>query len=343
MYDKSMDFRNKFYQMFVLSPDALSLKEGGNLDNALKSGLGGVIFFTKNIASIEQTKNFTDKIKQNALIPPFIGIDEEGGRVERTENVFGGKKFLSARYQAQNGIECVAEQTKQIAELIKSMGFNMNFAPVLDVDTNPQNPIIGERSYGNTAEQVEKFALCAMKIYMENGVIPVGKHFPGHGDVNADSHLTLPVLELELKELENIHIRPFKTAINQGIPAIMAAHLHCKAFDKSDNADSEVVPSSLSPEVLGYLRKKLGFTGLIISDDMEMGGVKMYDPQEAVLRGIRAGINLFLFRDEKDSTISLIENTLKVVENDVQLCKNVEKSFEIIQKLKQKRIKPAKL
>lgn len=340
MYDKSMNFRNKFYQMFVLSPDSLELNEGGNLDNALKSGLGGVIFFTKNIDSIEQTKNFTAKIKQNALIPPFIGIDEEGGRVERTENIFGGKIFLSARYQAQNGIECVAEQTKQIAKLIKSMGFNMNFAPVLDVDTNPQNPIIGERSYGNTAEQVEKFALCAMKVYMENGIIPVGKHFPGHGEVNADSHLTLPILDLELKELENIHIRPFKTAINQGIPAIMAAHLHCKAFDKLDN---EVVPSSLSPEVLGYLRKKLGFTGLIISDDMEMGGVKMYDPQEAVLRGIRAGINLFLFRDEKESTISLIENTLKVVENDVQIRKNVEKSFEIIQQLKQKCLKSVKL
>jgi len=328
MYDKSMDFKNKFYQMFVLSPDSSALNEDGNLYAALKEGLGGVIFFTKNIESIEQTKNFTDKIKQRAMFPPFIGIDEEGGRVERTENIFGGKKFLSARYQSQKGTKCVVEQTEQISKLIKSMGFNMNFAPVLDVDTNPDNPIIAERAYGKTPEEVEKFALCAMKTYLENGIVPVGKHFPGHGDVNADSHLTLPVLDLPVESLEKIHIRPFKTAIDDGIPAIMAAHLHCKAFDE------EIMPTSLSPNVLGYLRNKLNFKGLIVSDDMEMGGVKIFAPHEAVLRGISAGINLFLFRDESDKTIGLIEKVYSTVKNDENLRKKVETSFEIITRIK---------
>lgn len=323
-----MNLKNKFYQMFVLSPNSLSLDEEGNLDNALKLGLGGVIFFTKNIKSIEQTKNFTDKIKQNAIIPPFICIDEEGGRVERTENIFGGKKFLSARYQAQGGIECVVSQTTQISCLLKSMGFNMNFAPVLDVDTNPKNPIIAERSYGKTPEEVEKFAICAMKTYIKNGIIPVGKHFPGHGAVNADSHLTLPVLDLPFNEVEKIHIRPFKKAIEAGLPGIMAAHLHCTAFDR------EKLPSSLSPSVLGYLRQNLGFKGLIISDDMEMGGVKCFPPREAVLRGIRAGINLFLFRDESDKTISLIENIYEEIRKDSLLRKYVETSYEIIHSLK---------
>lgn len=325
-----MDFKSKFYQMFVLAPEGTTLKSGGNLDIALKKGLGGVIFFTKNIETVEQVKKLTKKVKQTAIIAPFIGIDEEGGRVERTENIFGGKKFLSARYQAQNGVECVISQTLQISNSIKSLGFNMNFAPVLDVDTNPQNPIIAERSYGRTPEEVEKFALCAMKIYMENRIIPVGKHFPGHGDANADSHLTLPILDLPLDKLEETHIRPFKTAVEQGIPAIMAAHLHCKAFDKN------IIPASLSPSVLNYLRKKLNFEGLIISDDMEMGALKLFTPEDAVLRGIRAGINLFLFRDESDATISLLERVFEKVKNDATLCSNTEKSFELIQKIKQK-------
>ncbi len=330
MYDKSMDFKNKFYQMFVLAPEGTTLKLGGNLDIALKKGLGGVIFFTKNIEAVEQVKELTKKVKQNAIIAPFVGIDEEGGRVERTENIFGGKKFLSARYQAQNGVDCVISQTLQISNLIKSLGFNMNFAPVLDVDTNPQNPIIAERSYGRTPAEVEKFALCAMNIYLQNGIIPVGKHFPGHGDVNVDSHLTLPVLDLALDKLEKIHIRPFKTAVEQGIPAIMAAHLHCKAFDK------DIIPTSLSSVALDYLRKNLGFGGLIVSDDMEMGALKLFTPEEAILRGISAGINLFLFRDERDATISLIERVFEKVKNDTLLCSNVEKSFELIQKVKQK-------
>ena len=333
MYDKNMDLKNKFYQMFVLAPKALELEMGGNLYNSLQVGLGGVIFFTRNIDTIEQTKKFTDSIKKIALIPPFIGIDEEGGRVERTEKIFGGKKFLSARYQAQGGIDCVMSQTQQISELIKSMGFNMNFAPVLDVDTNPNNPIIAERAYGKTANEVEKFAVCAMKTYMENGIIPVGKHFPGHGDVDVDSHLSLPVLDLSLSELERVHIKPFKTAIENDIPAVMVAHIHCKAFDK------EVIPSSLSTSVLGYLRKNLNFNGLIVSDDMQMGGLRGFTPQEALLYGIRAGINLFLFRDEADDTIKIIEDVFNIVKSDKLLINNVEKSFDFISTIKNRFLK----
>lgn len=325
-----MNLRNKVYQMFMIAPQGTKLEIGDNLYNALQSGLGGVIFFTKNIISKEQTKTFTKQITETGLIKPFIGIDEEGGRVERTENIFNGKKFLSARYQAQNGIEFVKKESDAISKLIKSLGFNMNFAPVLDVDTNPQNPIIAERAYGSITSDVEKYALCAMDTYIKNNIIPVGKHFPGHGDVNADSHLTLPTLELPLEEVINTHIHPFKTAIEENIPAIMVAHLFCPCFD------TEKIPSSLSSNVIGYLRNELKFDGLIISDDMQMGGIGEYEPTTATIKGILAGINLFLYRESTNAIISIIESIVKEAENNENLAQKIEQSFEIIQKIKTK-------
>lgn len=323
-----MNLRNKVYQMFMIAPQGAVFAEEKNLITALETGLGGVIFFTKNIQTAEQTKNFTHQIKEASLISPFLGIDEEGGRVERTENIFGGKKFLSARLQAVKGIEFVIEQTEEISKLIKSLGFNMNFAPVFDVDTNPQNPIIAERAYGKTAQEVEKYAISAMNTYIKNGIIPVGKHFPGHGDANIDSHLALPTLDLPAETITQTHIQPFKTAIKNNIPAIMAAHLYCPCFD------SELIPASLSKKVLNYLRIELGFNGIIISDDMQMGALKSYKPQEAIIKGIQAGINLFLYRDSSDTTLSLIESTYEIAKNDKELSKKIEESFDTITTIK---------
>ncbi len=323
-----MDLRNKVYQMFMISPQSTDMMNEVNLKVALNNGLGGVIFFSKNILSMEQVEKFTSQIKDNAIIPPFIGIDQEGGRVERTENIFNGKKFLSAKFQAEKGIDVVLSQTKEIAKLIKSMGFNMNFAPVLDVNTNPKNPIIGERAYGVSVSEVEKYAICAMQTYLQNGIIPVGKHFPGHGDVNLDSHLTLPTLDLSFDDIEKIHVQPFKTAIEKGLPAIMVAHLYCPCFD------NEKIPSSLSRNILDYLRNKLKFTGLIVSDDMQMGALQMINPVDAVIKGINAGVNLFLYRDSTDETINIIESVYEKTQSNDELKFNIEKSFDIIQKIK---------
>lgn len=328
MYDNIMNLRNKVYQMFMIAPQGTELVSSGNLESALKSGLGGVIFFTKNILTIEQVKNFTNHIKRSAFIPPFIGIDEEGGRVERTENIFGGKNFLSAQFQAENGINFVREQTSQIANLIKSMGFNMNFAPVLDVNTNPKNPIIGERAYGSDVSSVEKYGIFAMQTYLENSIIPVAKHFPGHGDVNMDSHLSLPTLELTFEEVKNIHIKPFKTAIKKGLPAIMVAHLFCPCFSE------EKIPSSLSKIVINYLRKDLCFDGLIISDDMQMGALKELTPKKSIIKGIKAGVNLFLYRESTDNIIDIIEYVHTEAQKDNELKLKIEQSFTHIQKIK---------
>ena len=328
MYDKRMNLREKVYQMFVLSPSAVNLIGDENLVAALKNGLGGIIFFTKNIVTVEQTKTLISDILSVSKIPPFLGIDEEGGRVERTENLFGGKKFLSARYQAEKGLKYVEKETTAISVLLKELGFNMNFAPVLDVNTNPANPIIGERAYSDKADEVSEFGFCAAKTYMDNRIIPVCKHFPGHGDAGVDSHLSLPEVKCSFSELENVHIKPFKAAIESGIPAIMAAHLYCPCFDE------EKVPASLSKNVINYLRKDLNFNGVIVSDDMQMGALDGYTPLESVIKGIEAGVDLFLFRDCEADKIAVIEAVLTAAEKNDELRNNILKANERIFALK---------
>lgn len=320
-----VSLREKVYQMFILGT------EGDGYKQALKEGLGGVIFFTKDIQTVEQIKELISECRQIAKFPPFISVDQEGGRVERTENIHNGKKYLSAKYAFEKGI--LKEQTEKIAKELKEYGFNLNFAPCIDVNTNPDNPIIGERAFSSKAEDVIKAEKIVSQTYLKNGIIPCVKHFPGHGDANADSHLTLPEIDLPLSEMEKTHIAPFKEAIMGGISMIMAAHLHCRSFDK------EVIPASLSKNALNYLRNNLGFDGVIISDDMVMKGVAdLYEPLEACIKGIKAGLNMFIFRNSSEEIINIIENIIKKAENDDELKSAIDASFEKIHTLKCKEL-----
>lgn len=319
--NKSIELKQKIYQMFILGLEGENLKNSPNLINALNDGLGGVIFFTKNIMTVMQFKELINDIKEEALIPPFLSIDQEGGRVERTENLFGGKKYLSQKFAAQNGENFLTEQTTQIAGELKDFGINLNFAPVLDVNTNPNNPIIGERAFSNDTDEVIRCGKIVVETYVKNGIIPCTKHFPGHGDASVDSHIALPKIDLSLEEMEKYHIRPFKEVYS---PMIMVAHLHCKAFD------SEAVPSSLSKNVIGYLREKLNYDGLIITDDMVMGGVLGLDAVYACKKAIKAGVNILLYRDSYDETVQIIEKLVELSQTDKELKNSIEKSYEKI-------------
>lgn len=306
--------KQKLYQMFILGCD------GGGYKQALKEGLGGIIFFTKDIQSAEQFRALIEDIKAQSLIPPFLSIDQEGGRVERTENIHNGKKYLSAKYAHSKGI--LKEQTKAIAQELKSYGINLNFAPCIDVNTNPNNPIIGERAFSDNAKEVIKCEKIVSQTYRENGIIPCVKHFPGHGDANADSHLTLPKIDLSLDEMQE-HIEPFR-ACAKTIEMVMVAHLHCTCFEK------EVIPTSLSKNAISYLRG-LGFDGVAISDDMIMSGA---DIEDACEKGIRAGLNMFIYRNSTPETIEIIEKIAEKAKTDKELQENIEKSYEKIIKLK---------
>jgi len=317
MYDYFME--KIVYQMFILGT-------GEYLNGALTKGLGGVIYFTRDIENRNQFKDLINSHKKQALIPPFLSIDQEGGRVERTEKIH--QRYLSPRFAYQKGEEFLKEQTANIAHELKDYGINLNFAPCADVNTNPKNPIIGERAFSNDTNEVIKGVKIVSKIYEQNGIIPCIKHYPGHGDADKDSHLTLPKIDLPFNEMSKIHIKPFKSAIENGADMIMAAHLHCTCFDK------ETVPSSLSKNAIGYLRSELGYKGVVISDDMVMKGVQDYGSVEAIIMGINAGLDMFIFRDADEKTIETIDKLVNIVEKDEDLKRKIIESNERINRLK---------
>lgn len=321
-----IDLRQKLYRMFILGLG------GGGYVEALKNGLGGIIFFTKDIQSPEQFKSLTEKCKSYAPSKIFLSIDQEGGRVERTENIHHGKKYLSAKFAYEKGEDFLCRQTEEIAQELKSYGINLNFAPCIDVNTNPNNPIIGERSFSNNPEEVAKAGKIVAKIYRQNGIIPCAKHFPGHGDANSDSHLTLPKIDLDFDDLKQNHIKPFKALIDEGIEMIMVAHLYIPYL-----SDGENIPTSLSKKALDYLRKDLGFNGIIISDDMVMKGVAGFGAVKACEMGIKAGIDMFIYRNSAPETIEIIEKLYKIALHDSEMAEKIDKAYQRISILQSSR------
>lgn len=316
----SMEIIRKLYQMFILGC------QGNNLRSALNKGLGGVIFFKDDIISSEDFKRLTAQLACQSEIVPFLSIDQEGGRVERTENIWGGKRYLSQKFAYEKGEQFLKAQTQMIADELKDYGINLNFAPCCDTNTNPKNPIIGERAFSDNPDEVIKGAEIVLGIYEENGIIPCIKHYPGHGDADCDSHLTLPTINLSLEEMEKTHIKPFKHLVKRGVDMVMVAHLHCTCFNQ------DVLPTSLSKNAIDYLRRD--YDGVICSDDMVMQALDDFDnPCE---RAIRAGVNLFLYRYSDDKTIKIIEDIAKKAEYDKTLQECIEVSYEKIIKLKQK-------
>ena len=319
MYDYFME--KLVYQMFILGT-------GDFLNTALSKGLGGVIFFTRDIQTKKQFSGLINQIINAAEIYPFLSIDQEGGRVERTENIH--PRYLSPRTAFAKGQDFLKQQTEQIASELKEYGINLNFAPCADVNTNPKNPSIGERAFSDKTEDVTQGVKIVSEIYRKNGIIPCIKHYPGHGDADKDSHLTLPQIDLPLEDMERIHILPFKDAIDNNIEMIMAAHLHCTCFDK------ETTPASLSKNAIGYLRNNLKYNGVIISDDMVMKGVQDYGSTEAIIKGIEAGLDMFIFRDANKETINAIENVVDIIKSNESLKQKVIESNKRIINLKQK-------
>ena len=324
----AMTVEQKVYQMFILGYEEENPSANAGFMRALASGLGGVIFFTRNILDKERFKDTVKVIKTNSLYSPFLSIDQEGGRVERTLNLYGGSHYLSARAATKKGTDFVRQQTQWICEELNYFGLNMNFAPVLDVDTNPNNPVIADRAYSNDPDEVIRYGKIVIDTFKQNNIIPVGKHFPGHGETKVDSHLDMPVLDMSMQELEQVHVKPFKE-LAPCLPAIMAAHIHYKAFDK------EKIPASISKNVLNYLRTSIGFNGIIISDDMVMGGVKRFSAFDACKKGIMAGINMFIYRNADEKTLSLIEQIIKAVKNGEIPQSKIDESVNLITNLKE--------
>lgn len=254
--------------------------------------VGGVIYYLRNVESAAQLTALTNQLKamNDGGIPLFFTTDQEGGAVSRTPPEITLLPSALTFGQAGDGQLCY-RLGRVLGSLCAAFGINMDFAPVLDVWSNPDNTVIGSRAYGKDGETV---AACAPQVALgltDAGVIPVGKHFPGHGDTAVDSHVGLPVVTKTLEELEQTELLPFRAAIDAETPiaSIMVGHILLTELDPD-------LPASLSPTVVtGLLREELGFEGLICTDDLTMAAVAdTYGVGEAAVRALEAGCDLLL-------------------------------------------------
>ena len=324
-----LTLKQKISQMFIVGFVGQFFNLNKNFVDMIENGLGGVIFFSHNITSEKQFKNLIQNISEKAFIPMFYSIDQEGGRVERTEKIHNGKKYLSAKNAFEMGISYLQNQTKEIALELKSYGINMNFAPVLDVNTNKDNPIIGERAFSNNTQEVTSAGKVVIKEYIKYGIIPVGKHFPGHGDASADSHKTLPIIDLPKEELIKNHIQPFKEAIENDLPAIMVAHV------LYPNLEELNLPASVSKKIINdILLEQLNFKGIVMTDDMEMNGIKGLSRLEACIKAINAGTTMFIYRDATKEITQLINDIETAVKNGIIKEEYINSAVEKIFKIK---------
>ncbi|OPZ63879.1 MAG: putative lipoprotein YbbD precursor [Firmicutes bacterium ADurb.Bin506] len=254
-----------------------------------------MIFLGRNYVGPDQMRGFTDALRGLATarrvpIGFLTAIDQEGGIVARLLNgatVFPGNMALGATRSTQLSMLC----SRIMAQEMLQMGLNMNLAPVLDVNNNPDNPGIGVRSYGESPELVAELGVAAIEGSQRVGVMATAKHFPGKGDVTIDSHLDLPTVAHDMERLEKVELLPFKAAIEAGIGAIMTAHVFFPAVEPEP-----LLPATLSEKVLtGLLREKLGFEGIVITDDLYMGAIsKAFGVGEAAIRAIIAGADIAL-------------------------------------------------
>lgn len=258
--------------------------------------LGGLVLFARNVESPAQLRQLirdAQQVARDAGLPPlFICIDQEGGRVARLRAKQGFTEFPPAKTMAESGVDAVRRAATALAGEMRTAGINVDLAPVLDVNNNPANPVIGDRSFGDDAARVAECGVAFITAMQAAGVMCVGKHFPGHGDVAVDSHISLPLVPHLRERLDEVEFAPFKAAIAAGVGGIMSAHVSFPAIEPSG------LPATLSRSVMTtLLRDELGYDGLLFTDALEMGalGASGYAVPVAAIMALRAGADMLLF------------------------------------------------
>lgn len=304
-----MDFLTQLGQKFAVGFPGFSIPD--ETRKIIKDyKIGNIILFKHNVESRAQLKQLCLEINtlvvETTGIKPFIMIDQEGGMVTRLSSDFiniPGAMALSATDDVASIYNCAKITGDELLEV----GVNCNLAPVLDINSNDYNPVIGVRSYGEDSESVIKYSASMIKGLEDSGVLSCGKHFPGHGDTAVDSHLGLPIVDKSLDDLYQGELKPFIAAIKKGIPAIMTTHILFPQLD------STRLPATLNKTILtSLLREKLGFKGLIITDCMEMGAIaKEFGTVEAIKTTFLAGSDIACVSHHADKAQAAIENILK--------------------------------
>ncbi len=294
--------------------------------------IGAVILFRRNIKSLDQLKRLTGQLQDLAGGKLLIGIDHEGGRVFRMPPPFTQIPSMRVveKYARHHPQEKIAFQLGQVmARELSAAGIHMNFAPVLDLDTNADNPIIGDRAFSADPIVVANLGCELIDGHLDIGVIPCGKHFPGHGDTYEDSHHALPHLPHTPERMRIMELVPFRAAIERGVPAIMTAHVVYEGWDAER-------PATLSPRIIeSVLREECGFDGVIISDDLHMQGIAKYWSVEVASRlAISAGCDLLAVCRQPDSARRAIEAVKTALADGLIRVERLEQSVARIQKLK---------
>lgn len=327
-----MTLEDKIGQMLLVGIEGTALDERANKMIA-DDKVGGIILYADNIRSLKGMVKLTNDLKKSNEgnpAPLFISVDQEGGKVSRMPDEYAVIP-ANGKVGATGNAAAAGTMGRLLAREVLSAGFNMDFAPVLDIDSNPDNPVIGDRSFGSTADLVARLGIAELKGIESEGVIPVVKHFPGHGDTSVDSHLELPVVHKTAAQLAKLEWLPFLAAFKEHADAVMVAHI---LFPKIDPK----YPASLSKVIIGeQLRGEMGFKGVVITDDLTMGAIaKNYSLASAAVDTVLAGSDILLVAHEYSNEQTVRKALLNAVASGAIPESRIDESVYRILSLKQK-------
>lgn len=329
---KEMSLEEKIGQLVMVGVDGYV-----NDDNSQQLietyHVGGFVLLKQNIKDVNQMLSLINSLKKmNSVnkIPLFLSIDEEGGRISRMPGEFT-KIPSSQRIGELNNSNFSYQVGGIIGEEVRTFGLNMNFAPVLDINSNPNNLVIGDRAFGDEPSLVSKLGIQTMKGLQSQNIISVVKHFPGHGDTSVDSHVGLPTVNHDMNRLKSLELVPFSTAIEHNVDAIMMAHILLPKIDPK-------YPASFSQTIISdVLRKDMNYDGVVITDDMTMGAiVSNYDIGEAAVKSIQAGSDIVLVCHDYVKEEAVLKAIQKAAQTGSISLDRIEQSVYRILKLKQK-------
>lgn len=333
-----MSLREKVGQLFIVRPEALAENSNAEtapatdrVDDAVISRIeeypvGGIALFSRNITSAEQLPMFISDLQNSSKYPLFIAVDEEGGRVARIANsgYFNVASYKSMEDIGKAGDASKAEEVgRQIGLYLKELGFNLDFAPVADTNTNPQNIVIGDRSYGSDPALVARMVSAQLDGMHDSGIMGTLKHFPGHGDTKDDTHSGYVSIEKTWDELKECELVPFITALPKA-DMVMVSHI------TAVNVTSDRLPTSMSETMItGKLRNELGYDGVIITDAMAMGAVAdNYTSADAAVTAVKAGVDIVLMPQNLDEAFNGVMNA--VTDGEISMVRLDESVMRIL-------------
>ncbi len=294
--------------------------------------LGGVILFARNVVAPEQVADIAREVRElTQELPLWVSVDQEGGRVARLKAPF--TVWPPMQTLGRSGDEKLAHRfARALAAELKAVGITLDYTPVLDINTNPKNPVIGDRALAERADDVARLGRAIITTLQQEGIAACGKHFPGHGDTSTDSHHELPLVEHPPDRLDAVELVPFRAAIEADVASIMTAHVLIPALDAER-------PATLSPTVVeGLLRRKLGYRGLVVSDDLEMKAISSrYGLPDATVAAIAAGCDTVLMcGTSQEPQMAALEAVIKATESGTLPVKRLEDALARHRRVKER-------